>query len=629
MDSQTPQPTPPASPRKNRRRIGLAGGEAAVAAMGLAIAAVVVGVLAASAGWTLHTHRRMEMASRSEKVSVVGRLLAQTCERLFAESGPAEAMSPVRGMLTESAVTYGLSRCRLVLADGTILADIDPTQLAKSIPEAWPTLPADAEGSPLSVDDGLITMSLPIRSSRGRALLEVAANVGKSPWADWEVQAGVGVIGAGGLIGLLLVYRAMRSHWRGLGAVRDALRLSALGTIPAEALLVSDDYGPEARAFNAIITGAEALRSRVTLLESAEKLGARSGAGADVAGACDALWQGVVLLDHGGIVRYANGAAAVVIGKRREEIVGTAFESLGQDARLIEAVRTVTSGRSRQRSSVELTRDSSTGDRTVLRATIRPMRHSDTAAAVVVFEDVTQQRVAEESRNAFVAQATHELRTPLTNMRLYVDTVVEEGDDPQVRAKCLNVISSEARRLERIVGDMLSVAEIEAGALKLRTGDVRLDGLLEELEADYRAQAQDKEITLTFELPPKLPVICADRDKLMLALHNLLGNALKYTPAGGAVTVRVRADGSTLIVDITDSGIGISEQEQELVFERFYRAKDKRIAGIAGSGIGLALARQVARLHGGEITLKSQVDKGSTFTLSVPTAPQGLIREAA
>src|SRR6185436_8456189 len=114
----------------------------------------------------------------------------------------------------------------------------------------------------------------------------------------------------------------------------------------------------------------------------------------------------------------------------------------------------------------------------------------DSAAAMVVIEDITQQRAAEESRHAFVAQVTHELRTPLTNIRLYVETAIDEGEsDPKLQSKCLNVINAEARRLERIVGDMLSVAEIEAGSLKLRSDDVQLETLFAELKDDYTPQA--------------------------------------------------------------------------------------------------------------------------------------------
>jgi two-component system phosphate regulon sensor histidine kinase PhoR len=180
------------------------------------------------------------------------------------------------------------------------------------------------------------------------------------------------------------------------------------------------------------------------------------------------------------------------------------------------------------------------------------------------------------------------------------------------------VIGQEARRLERIVSDMLSVSEIEAGSLKLYPEDVRLDALFEDIKNDFQVQAKDKEIALVFELPPKLPVIRGDRDKIVLALHNLVGNALKYTPAGGQVRVQVEVDGGGVNVSVIDNGIGIKPEETEMIFEKFYRAKDKRLSGITGSGLGLTLARQVVRLHGGDISVRSQLDKGSTFTMSLP-----------
>jgi signal transduction histidine kinase len=105
-----------------------------------------------------------------------------------------------------------------------------------------------------------------------------------------------------------------------------------------------------------------------------------------------------------------------------------------------------------------------------------------------------------------------------------------------------------------------------------------------------------------------------------MALHNLVGNAIKYTPEGGNVMVRANEENGVMQFEVSDNGIGIKPDELELVFEKFYRSKDKRIASITGSGIGLSLARQVVRLHGGDITVKSQIDKGSTFTLSLPAA---------
>ncbi len=167
---------------------------------------------------------------------------------------------------------------------------------------------------------------------------------------------------------------------------------------------------------------------------------------------------------------------------------------------------------------------------------------------------------------------------------------------------------------------MLSVAEMEAGTLDLRKDDVRLDALFEDLNADYGRQARVKDITLEFNLPPKLPVIQGDRDKLALVVHNLLNNAIKYTKAGGRVVVNVDIDHDTLMVDVIDNGMGIAGDDIKRIFEKFYRATDAQQAGITGSGLGLALARQIVNLHGGEIEVESKVNKGSTFSVRLPIA---------
>ncbi|GAG31368.1 unnamed protein product, partial [marine sediment metagenome] len=168
------------------------------------------------------------------------------------------------------------------------------------------------------------------------------------------------------------------------------------------------------------------------------------------------------------------------------------------------------------------------------------------------------------------------------------------------------------------VSDILSVSEIEAGSFKISADDVRFDALLEQLQADYEPQAKQKQISLAFKLPPKLPVLQGDRDKISLALHNLVGNALKYTPDGGKVTVTAVVGEQQLALDVTDTGIGISEDDAERVFEKFYRAKNARQANITGSGMGLALAREIVRLHGGDIELQSEPQRGSTFTMTLP-----------
>jgi signal transduction histidine kinase len=324
--------------------------------------------------------------------------------------------------------------------------------------------------------------------------------------------------------------------------------------------------------------------------------------------------------------KYVNGAAAALLRAGRQTMVGADVAAFLHEERVVAAARAATRGPVQGRTILEVEQDGDAG-REVLRFIVRPARRDDAAVAMVIVEDITQQRVAENARNAFLAQATHELRTPLTNIRLYAEMGLEEKrDDPAGQANCLSVINQETVRLDRMVGDILSIAEIEAGTLRLKKDDVRTEELLRELQASYAPMAREKGVDLAFDLPPKLPVLAADRDKIALALHNLVGNALKYTPSGGSVRVTVADTEDPFTVEVADTGIGMTEEDCGHVFERFYRAGDRRVSDIEGSGLGLAIAREVARLHGGDITVQSQLEQGSTFTFTVPTAKEMALR---
>jgi signal transduction histidine kinase len=597
-------------------------GERAVARAGLMVAILLVTCLVAGSWWTLATNREVVAKAREKQLRSTADLLARSAEGLLTDG---TQLSALRRMISESTARYDLRTCRVVFADGSVIADGDAGRItAKVAPEVWPPAAALDISDP-TVDNltettvettgGRSVVRAPIVvAGRGRATLELSSSDVATAWGDRDVQMGLGVVAAGGLFGLLLVYRSMRNQLSGLGAIRDAL--TGVQSEDAGSMLMSPSLGEMAEPWNMLVEDAMQWRRRQALSQAAERVG--KGTGGDLGGAVDALMQGVAVIGPDLRIKYANGAIAIMLRAKREDMVGSDLSRFLNEPKALAPTIEVATGRSRHRVLVEYEVGKGS-ERTVLRVAVKPLKKDESAGAVLVLEDVTQQRLADESRNGFVAQATHELRTPLTNIRLYTETLVDDdGADPSVRTRCLNVISTESRRLERIVADMLSVSEIEAGSLKLRPGDVRLDAFFEEVQADFKAAAEDKDIKFTVNLPPKLPVLIGDRDKLVLATHNLIGNAIKYTPAGGNVTVTVGSESGMLTIDVTDSGIGIKPEEHELVFEKFYRAKDKRITGITGSGLGLALARQVVRMHGGDITVKSEIDKGSTFTLSVP-----------
>jgi len=592
-------------------------GERTLAGLGLCAATVVAA--ACGALWWLAGYGEVQanLKARQRTVEVLASTLSQSIEVMLG----AGELSAVRRLIADVARDGELSICRVTLGDG-VLADADPAAITvQSLPPTgnpWPILNDQSNHHPRATR---IALEIP---GGGSAALYVAGEVEHSGSVQSRVSDGAGLIAACA-VGLLgIVYHFGRRKARGASAICGALA-AAEGdgaSVPREkdlaALEVDDRYGPQAKAWNDLLRELVDLRTRQLAQRAIGAAGVTARRDDQVMTAFDALWHGLVIVDSSLKVQYANGAAAVFLSARRETLAGMDLLSLLSDPDVKAAFRVLGERSTSTRVVVEGSLSPGRDD-TVFRLSGRLLRRDEGAGAMILIEDVTQQRVADKSRNAFVAQATHELRTPLTNIRLYVESLIDQPDAlPATRSQSLNVINQEVRRLERLVGDMLSVSEIEAGTLKLTTDDVRLNVLFEELEADFHHQAQAKHIGLKFILPPKLPVIVGDRDKIVLALGNLVGNALKYTPANGEVSVSVRADADQVSVDVADNGIGIKDDEAELVFDRFYRSKDRRLEGVTGSGLGLALARQVVRLHGGEITLTSVLNKGSTFTMTLP-----------
>ena len=593
-------------------------GEALIGIIGIAMAGVITAAIASAGWWTLRNQRESLDCARREQIRSVSGILGQTAESMLASGD----LSSLRRQIVDSKLQYGLVQCRILLPNGAVIADADPTKInAVSIPQPWPSGPVDQEISSSRDDQIAYTRPL-IVPGHGGATLEVVAPASSMLASEREIQSGLSAIGVLSLASLLFIYRKLRSRIMPLSMIREGLVAIKNGETSRDVLSLRDDMGPEAAAWNDLLNEAEKLRKAAVAERARGALDQRRGSASELEHACDALSVGFVLVDDTGIVKHVNGAAAAMLQAKRDQMTGAHITDYITNDELKQAISSIASGNRAERKTMEIERPETSGGG-VIRVHVRPLRRENEQGALITIDDITQHRVAEQARNSFVAQATHELRTPLTNMRLYLESALEDVEkDPKSLVKSLNVLNIETRRLERMVGEMLSVSEIEAGSLKIKNDDVRLDAVFEELEADYQPQAADKKITLKFDLPPKFPVIIGDRDKLMLALHNLIGNALKYTPEGGKVMVVVKAEAKKLSVDVVDTGIGVNEKELALIFEKFYRAKDPRVGKITGTGLGLALAREVARLHGGDITVQSVIDHGSTFTLAVPITAQ-------
>ena len=424
--------------------------------------------------------------------------------------------------------------------------------------------------------------------------------------AQWiEIAA----VPAGATLLLVLSWRWLRKRMLAMAALREAVLASADDRASTEELQLADAFGPEAAAWNDLVARI-GTAGHVPGSTSQDQPAGSASEGHLALSVCSALWQGVLVVGPSLDIRYANPSAAMLLGVDAASLVGKAVDQVVE----IGSLRDGAGGL--RRGSVEVER--AVGEAvTILRLSVRSGSASD--VHVMVIEDVTQLQAAEDARANFIAHATHELRTPLTNMRLYAETALGEDCDEAMLGTCLNVINQEVRRLERVVSDMLSVSEMEAGALSISEGEARLDQLFDELRLEFEHQAQTKGVSLKFTLPPKLPVVKGDRDKLMQAYHNVLGNAIKYTPEGGEVTLSADVGDQGLLVSVRDTGVGIADHDRQKIFERFYRTDDVRASGTQGTGLGLTLAKEIMLCHDGTIDVDSAPGKGSVFTMSIPS----------
>jgi PAS domain S-box-containing protein len=227
-------------------------------------------------------------------------------------------------------------------------------------------------------------------------------------------------------------------------------------------------------------------------------------------------------------------------------------------------------------------------------------------------------RELDRLKDEFVALVSHELRTPLTSIRGYLELVLEEeGALTDEQRQFLGVVERNAHRLLALVGDLLFLAQIEAGKLSLEVGAVDLAAIAAESVETARPLAEEKGITVTLATGP-LALIAGDRARLAQLLDNLISNGIKFTPAEGRVDVRVRGERGHAVIEVRDTGMGIPADEQEHLFERFFRTTKATEQAIPGTGLGLAISKAIVHAHGGRITFASSESSGTTFRVSIP-----------
>jgi PAS domain S-box-containing protein len=244
---------------------------------------------------------------------------------------------------------------------------------------------------------------------------------------------------------------------------------------------------------------------------------------------------------------------------------------------------------------------------------------------VTALRDITREVEADRAKSEFVSTVSHELRTPLTSIKGYTDLIHAGAVGPvnDQQRRFLGIIKSNADRLTALINDLLDISRIESGRVKIKVESQKLIEIVHEVIESLHEQIEAKDLKLELQLPDGVPDIMGDRLRLNQIVTNLISNAVKFTDEGWIRVSLCTLEGAVRL-DVADSGIGISMEDQGKIFEKFYRADTPVMEGRGGTGLGLAITKELVELHGGRLWVKSEIDVGSTFTVVLPAAAQDL-----
>ncbi|GAB5492042.1 MAG: hypothetical protein Phog2KO_22570 [Phototrophicaceae bacterium] len=315
--------------------------------------------------------------------------------------------------------------------------------------------------------------------------------------------------------------------------------------------------------------------------------------------------DGILVMDERKLIRHINPAAAAMLSVTIEDTLGKNPKTVfGKHQSLINLfLRT-----GEQNLDVRLPRQRlAQGIATTVNNTTR----------IVILQDITEKRDIENRREMLSKAIAHDLRNPISALSGFADLVGRFGDLNDNQTKYLMRIKQTGSKLHELVKSLVDLAWIEAG-MPLEHVPIRFDEVIQKAVKELASLAQKQAVGIAISLQTPLPIVMGDPARLQMVIMNLLHNAIIYSEAEGNIAIHAWGDESEIYCSVADRGIGITDNELELIFDRMYRSNDERIRDIAGGGLGLTIARTIVQRHGGSIWASSNLNQGSTFTFALP-----------
>lgn len=364
------------------------------------------------------------------------------------------------------------------------------------------------------------------------------------------------------------------------------------GQIPTDVSSLEDISNATGKLIEAL-----ASRSRSAEIESAR-----------LSSVLDRMTDGVLIVDPEGIITYQNQASSRLFGSSQK--AGRTLAEVVRQHQLVETWQRSQQSQATEEDTVELP-----FNHQFIRFMVLPDRQSQ--GSLLLVQNLTGVRRLETIRRDFVSNLSHELRTPLASLKALTETLRGGAlEDPPVAQRFLERIETEVDALVQMAQELLDLTRIESDQVKLEKKKVDPAGLLETATERMNAQAERAGLRLKVNVTGDLPRLQVDRGRVEQVLVNLLHNAIKFTPAGGSITLAVQPANGQMLFSVRDTGTGIPQDELERVFERFYKADRARSGG--GTGLGLSIARHIVEAHGGHIWAESIEGHGSTFYFTIP-----------
>ncbi|MFA5336094.1 MAG: ATP-binding protein [Candidatus Omnitrophota bacterium] len=407
------------------------------------------------------------------------------------------------------------------------------------------------------------------------------------------------------LFSLVLSVIVSSAVTRPIARISSTANSIAAGDLSAKALVSSDDeIGDLAKTLNYM---AGEIRSKMDRIASGE---------AKLEAVLSSMVEGVIVTDEKGSVVVANPSARRMFfidaspeGKMTLEVIRNSSVHQIVDSIL---------GR-RQKIAVKEIQLNKPDERSVMVSAAAVMKEGELSGALLVFHDITELRRLEKVRQDFVANVSHELRTPLSSIKGYSETLMDGGvRDPKEQKEFLEIIYRESDRLAKLIDDILDLSRTESGKMAMVFMPLDVSPVVKRVCAILEKQAAMKSIRIALDIPAGTPRILADESRLSQVILNLLDNAVKYTPEGGDVRISAAPEGNFVRIDVFDTGVGIPEADIPRIFERFYRVDKARSRELGGTGLGLSIVKHIVQAHGGQVSVKSAPEKGSTFSFTIP-----------